>query len=81
MTVGEKTLQEGLNICINYELNLLDYVGVAVKGGARRGENPLASTIYTKEFQHFKGLSEHYLIIYNLQRICYSWLEICVESV
>ena len=37
LTFGKKKLPEGLNICINYEFNLLDHVDVVAKaGGVRR---------------------------------------------
>ena len=32
-TFGKKLLLEGLNVCINYEFNLLDHVGVVAKAG------------------------------------------------
>ena len=31
MTLGKKKCQEGLNICINYDFNLLHHVGVVAK--------------------------------------------------
>ena len=36
LTFGKKKLPEGLNVCINYEFNLLDHVGVVKKGGGVR---------------------------------------------
>ena len=33
LTFGKKLLPEGLNVCINYEFNLLDHVGVVAKAG------------------------------------------------
>ena len=36
LTFGKKLLPEGLNVCINYEFNLLDHVGVVQKGGGVR---------------------------------------------
>ena len=43
LTLGKKKCREGLNVCMNYEFNLLHHVGVVAKkvvcgGGARRGE-------------------------------------------
>ena len=31
MTLGEKKCREGLNVCMNYEFNLLHHVGVVAK--------------------------------------------------
>ena len=31
MTMGEKKCREGLNVCVNYEFNLLHHVGVVAK--------------------------------------------------
>ena len=31
MTLGKENLSEGLNVCMNYELNLLHHVGVVAK--------------------------------------------------
>ena len=31
MTLGKKKCQEGLNVCMNYEFNLLHHVGVVAK--------------------------------------------------
>ena len=36
LTFGKKRLPEGLKVCINYEFNLLDHVGVVQKGGGVR---------------------------------------------
>ena len=42
LTLSKKKCQEGLNVCMNYEFNLLHHVGVVAKrvcggDGARRG--------------------------------------------
>ena len=34
LTFGKKVLPKGLNVCINYEFNLLDHVGVVAKAGS-----------------------------------------------
>ena len=31
LTLGKKECREGLNVCMNYELNLLHHVGVVAK--------------------------------------------------
>ena len=31
LTLGKKKCREGLNVCMNYEFNLLHYVGVVAK--------------------------------------------------
>ena len=31
MTLGKKKCREGLNVCMNYEFNLLHHVGVVAK--------------------------------------------------
>ena len=36
LTFGKKLLPEGLNVCINYEFNLLKHVSVVQKGGGAR---------------------------------------------
>ena len=36
LTFGKKLLPEGLNVCINYEFNLLDHAGVVQKRWRRK---------------------------------------------
>ena len=36
LSFGKKLLPEGLNVCINYEFDLLDHVGVVAKAGGVR---------------------------------------------
>ena len=41
LTFGKKLLPEGLNVCINYEFNLLEHVGVVAKAGGVRWDDKI----------------------------------------
>ena len=40
MTLGKKKCREGLNVCMNYEFNLLHHVGVVAKGDDNTPSGP-----------------------------------------
>ena len=53
LTFGKKLLPEELNVCINYEFNLLDHVSVVAKaGGVRRVDKINMATVASFSIAH-----------------------------